>query len=39
MGIGAYGAVVSAQDTISGEYVAIKQINRVYEKVSPGLPL
>lgn len=32
MGIGAFGAVVSAQDTISGEHVAIKQINRVYEK-------
>lgn len=32
MGIGAFGAVVSAQDTISGEHVAIKQVNRVYEK-------
>jgi hypothetical protein len=33
MGLGAFGAVVSAQDSISGEHVAIKQINRVYEKV------
>jgi len=33
MGIGAFGAVVSAQDKISGEHVAIKQVNRVYEKV------
>ncbi|CAG8696704.1 7856_t:CDS:2, partial [Acaulospora colombiana] len=32
MGIGAFGAVVCAQDTISGEHVAVKQINRVYEK-------
>ncbi|KIM34236.1 hypothetical protein M408DRAFT_325692 [Serendipita vermifera MAFF 305830] len=32
MGMGAFGAVVSAQDTISGEHVAIKQVNRVYEK-------
>ncbi|PVG04896.1 putative mitogen-activated protein kinase MpkA [Serendipita vermifera] len=32
MGIGAFGAVVCAQDTISGEHVAVKQINRVYDK-------
>ncbi|CAG7847045.1 Mitogen-activated protein kinase spm1 Short=MAP kinase spm1; AltName: Full=MAP kinase pmk1 [Serendipita indica DSM 11827] len=38
MGIGAFGAVVSAQDTISGEHVAIKQINRVYEKANAASP-
>ncbi|KAG8835562.1 hypothetical protein FRC17_002482 [Serendipita sp. 399] len=32
MGVGAFGAVVSAQDSISGEHVAIKQINRAYDK-------
>lgn len=33
MGIGAFGAVVSCQDIISEEFVAVKQINRVYDKV------
>lgn len=32
LGQGAYGIVVLAQDTISGENVAIKQVTRVFEK-------
>ncbi|KLO19068.1 kinase-like protein [Schizopora paradoxa] len=34
MGSGAYGTVISAADEISGETVAIKQVNRVFEKAS-----
>ncbi|KDQ61759.1 hypothetical protein JAAARDRAFT_521210 [Jaapia argillacea MUCL 33604] len=33
MGSGAYGVVISAADEVSGEPVAIKQINRVLDKV------
>lgn len=36
MGVGAFGVVVSARDDISGEHVAIKQINRVFDKARPG---
>ncbi|TDL24073.1 Pkinase-domain-containing protein [Rickenella mellea] len=34
MGSGAYGVVISAADDISGETVAIKQVTRVFDKVS-----
>jgi serine/threonine protein kinase len=33
LGQGAYGLVVSAQDEISGETIAIKMITRVLDKV------
>ncbi|EIN06099.1 Pkinase-domain-containing protein [Punctularia strigosozonata HHB-11173 SS5] len=33
MGSGAYGVVISAADEISGETVAIKQVNRVFDKI------
>lgn len=33
LGQGAYGLVVSAQDDISGETIAIKMITRVFDKV------
>ncbi|KZS94596.1 kinase-like protein [Sistotremastrum niveocremeum HHB9708] len=33
LGQGAYGVVISAQDEISGEHVAIKQVSRIFTKV------
>lgn len=34
LGHGAYGTVISAQDEISGEHIAIKQVERVFDKPS-----